>query len=226
MWYPIPPLRRSSSGRISLGVAVLLLILPAGNGLSGESTSRIVPRAESQGLPRIGHSDTVLQFQALRLGPVPASQTIRIFNEMDVGVLQWEIFEDRSWLSASPGNATSNETYVAIWIVNTDASIGHHVGHLVISSDNAVNEPETVWVELDMLCPVALAGDVNQDGRLSQGDIIYLVNHVLRGGPLPVPVWQAGDTNCDETLSQSDIVLLVNHLLRGGPSPCNVCQFF
>jgi hypothetical protein len=185
-----------------------------------------MPHFEASGLPRIGRSDTVIHFQAYRLGSVPSPFQMKIFNEEDVGVLQWDIFEDRSWLSASPGSATGNETDVAVWIVNTDAQLGHHTAHLVIQSDNAVNSPETVWVEVDMLCPVPITGDANHDGRLSQADVIYLVNYVLRGGPLPVPVWQAGDANCDEALTQSDIIVIVNHLLRAGPSPCNVCQFF
>lgn len=225
MLQPILPLRQSHPGRLCLWVATLFLALP-GPGRSDDEPSRVVPHFEAQGLPRIGRSDTVVQIQAERLGPIPSPVYIKIFNESDVGVLQWDIFEDRSWLSASPGYNTSNETDVAIWIVNTDASLGRHTGRLIINSENAINAPETVWVELDMLCPVAITGDVNHDGRLSQADIIYLVNHVLRAGPLPIPVWQAGDTNCDEGLSQGDIILLVNHLLRGGPSPCNVCRFF
>jgi hypothetical protein len=184
------------------------------------------PRSVAAGLPRIGHSDTLVQFQALRTGPVPAPRPITIFNAYDAGVLQWSLSADRSWLSASPPNAVSNSTDVAIWIVNTDSPLGRHVGHLVIESSNAVNAPDTVWVQLDVVCPVQVLGDANWDGRLSQADIIYLVNNVLKGGPPPRPVWQAGDVNCDLALSQSDIIGLVNHLMRGGPPPCNVCQFF
>jgi hypothetical protein len=207
-------------------VALILVGLPADQGRSQGREPGQPPGAEAAGLPRIGHSDTVVSFQALRYAPVPPPTTIKIINDYDAGVLQWELFANRSWLSASPPHAWANTTDVAIWIVNTDAPLGRHVGQLVIESANAVNSPDTIWVELDMLCPVQVLGDANWDGRVSQADIIYVVNNVLRGGPQPKPVWQAGDVNCDETLSQSDIIVLVNHLLKGGPPPCNVCQFF
>lgn len=223
MWLPILSVRQSLFRFFPLGVVLGL----AGTPCPAQTPDTRSPSGvEASGLPRIGRSDTVVHFRAERLGPIPAPVMVKIFNESDVGILHWDIFSDRSWISTSPDNANGNETDVAIWIVNTDAGMGHHSAHLVIESNNAVNSPETMWVELDMVCPVPITGDVNDDGRLSQSDIIYMVNHVLRGGPLPVPVWQAGDVNCDETLSQSDIIVLVNHLLRGGPSPCNVCQFF
>lgn len=226
MLFPILPVRQSHAGPLRLCAVALFFGLLAASGRSEEKPQRAALHFEPVGLPRIGRSDTVISFQAKRLGPVPAPVMVTIFNESDVGVLQWNIFEDRSWLSTSPNTATANETDVLIWIVNTNAPLGHHTGRLMIESENAVNTPETIWVELDMICPVQISGDVNQDDRLSQADIIFLVNHVLRGGPLPRPVWQAGDVNCDETLTQSDIIVLVNHLLRAGPSPCNVCQFF
>ena len=208
------------------GPAVLVLCLPAWAGQSEDRVSSDDASALASGLPRIGHSDTVLQIEALRFAPVPPATNLTIVNDYDAGVLDWSIFVDRSWLSATPAGAVSNSTDVAIWITNTDAELGRHTGHLIIRSSNAVNTPDTVWVLLDMLCPVQVLGDANYDGRLSQADIIYVVNHVLRGGPPPRPVWQAGDINCDEIVTQSDIIALVNHLLRAGPSPCNVCQFF
>ncbi len=209
-----------------MGAVLLVLCLPAWAGESADRALEGVTPAAPAGLPRIGHSDTLVQIEALRYAPVPPAVNFAIVNDYDAGVLDWKVFVDRSWLSVSPAGAVSNSTDVAIWIVNTDAALGRHVGHIVIGSENAVNAPDTVWVQLDMLCPVQVLGDANFDNRLSQADIIYVVHHVLRGGPPPRPVWQAGDINCDEVLSQSDIIALVNHLLRAGPPPCNVCQFF
>lgn len=204
---------------------MLVVCLPA---WAGESADRVFDRAPAlaAGLPRIGHTDTLIEIEALRFAPVPPAINFAIINGYDAGVLDWEVSVDRSWLSVTPARAASNSTDVAIWIVNTDAELGRHVGHLVIESSNAVNAPDTVWVQLDMLCPVQVLGDANNDGRLSQADIVYVVNHVLRGGLPARPVWQAGDINCDEVVTQSDIIALVNHLLKGGPPPCNACQFF
>ena len=127
---------------------------------------------------------------------------------------------------SSMASSRITETEVSVWLVDTQEQLGTHKARLFIYSSNAVNEPETVWVELTMHCPVQITGDVNNDGFVNQGDIIYMINHVLRAGPNPKPLREAGDVNCDAALNQSDIIYLVNNVLRAGPSPCNVCQFF
>jgi hypothetical protein len=63
-----------------------------------------------------------------------------------------------------------------------------------------------------------LFGDVNGDGSIDLGDVVYLVNYLWRGGPPPDP-YQAGDANCDGTITISDIVYLVNYLFYGGSAP-------
>jgi len=73
-------------------------------------------------------------------------------------------------------------------------------------------------------CPVVLTGDVNVDGVLTSADIIYMVNHVFKGGPAPLPCSAAGDVNCDGSLTSADIIYLVNHVFKGGPPPCDVCR--
>jgi hypothetical protein len=72
-------------------------------------------------------------------------------------------------------------------------------------------------------CPVIATGDANQDGIVNSTDIIYLVNYVLKGGPLPLLCAAVGDANCDEQVNSTDIIYLVNYVLKGGPAPCDVC---
>lgn len=178
----------------------------------------------SAGLPRIGTTDTVIYIEVKAGGPIPTPVDIKIVNESDIGVLQWSIYEDRFWLAASPVSASSNERDVQIYLTTTNITMGNRTGHLVISSSNAVNEPETVTVFLQILCPIDITGDCNVDGNITQADIIYLIQHLLRGGPFPIPLAEAGDVNCDGTLALSDVIYLVNHVLKGGPSPCNACS--
>ncbi len=64
-----------------------------------------------------------------------------------------------------------------------------------------------------------LRGDANEDGQVSIGDVIFLINYLFRGGPPPNPI-QAGDANCDGKVSIGDIIYLINYLFRGGPPPC------
>jgi len=62
------------------------------------------------------------------------------------------------------------------------------------------------------------AGDVNKDGKVNLGDIIYLVNYVFKGGPAPNPIW-LGDANGDGSSNLGDIIFLVNYVFKGGPGP-------
>jgi hypothetical protein len=63
-----------------------------------------------------------------------------------------------------------------------------------------------------------LRGDVNGDGIINVGDIVYLVSYLYRDGPAPDPLW-VGDANCDYIINVGDIVYLVSYLYRGGPPP-------
>ncbi|HVP37412.1 MAG TPA: metallophosphoesterase [Terriglobales bacterium] len=64
-----------------------------------------------------------------------------------------------------------------------------------------------------------LLGDSNSDGAVNLADIIYLVNYLFKGGPVPLPLLDAGDSNCDSKVNVADIVYLVAYLFKGGPAP-------
>ncbi|MGB8658337.1 MAG: S8 family serine peptidase [Candidatus Zixiibacteriota bacterium] len=59
-------------------------------------------------------------------------------------------------------------------------------------------------------------GDANGDGLVNAGDLVYILNYIFRGGPLPDPP-SAGDANGDCVINSGDIVYLVNYLFRVGP---------
>ena len=60
-------------------------------------------------------------------------------------------------------------------------------------------------------------GDPNDDGIVTSADIIYMVNHVFKGGPGPIPDESAGDVNCDGIVTSSDIIFMVNYIFKSGP---------
>jgi hypothetical protein len=62
-------------------------------------------------------------------------------------------------------------------------------------------------------------GDVNETGTINSADIIYLVNHVFKGGPPPTCSPTAGDVNCSGTTNSADVIFLVNFVFKGGPPP-------
>lgn len=65
---------------------------------------------------------------------------------------------------------------------------------------------------------VVKCGDANGDGSLTVSDVVYLVNYLFKGGPVPKP-YEAGEANCDGKITVSDVVYLVNYLFKGGPPP-------
>ncbi len=69
---------------------------------------------------------------------------------------------------------------------------------------------------------VYLPGDATGNRLVDIVDIIYLVNYVFKGGPVPVHA-VAGDVNGDCTLNLSDIIFLVNYVYKGGAMPFPGC---
>jgi hypothetical protein len=84
------------------------------------------------------------------------------------------------------------------------------------------NEISPIHTEIEYcvhISPWDYRGDVNNDGIVNIGDVVYLVSYLYRGGPAPVPTLSEGDVNCDGIVNVGDIVFLVSYLYRGGPVP-------
>jgi hypothetical protein len=65
-------------------------------------------------------------------------------------------------------------------------------------------------------------GDVNYDGDINIGDLVYLIGYIFKGGAPPYSL-TAADVNCDGKLNFTDVIYLVEYLFRGGPVPCADC---
>ncbi len=60
-----------------------------------------------------------------------------------------------------------------------------------------------------------VCGDVNNDGVINIGDVVYLLNYLFRQPwPPPVPHMCVGDVNNDDVVDIGDIVYLLNYLYR------------
>ncbi len=65
-------------------------------------------------------------------------------------------------------------------------------------------------------------GDPDWDGKLSIGDVTYLVAWMFTGGPGPIPERIAGDSSCDGVVNIGDITHMVTVLFQGNALPaCN-----
>jgi len=63
-----------------------------------------------------------------------------------------------------------------------------------------------------------MTGDVNEDGVIDFGDMVYLINYLFKGGPPPISLL-SGDANCDGNVNGGDVVYLINYVIKSGPPP-------
>jgi hypothetical protein len=68
-----------------------------------------------------------------------------------------------------------------------------------------------------------VCGDVNNDGIVALGDVVWLVAYLYRSGPAPIPMECVGDVNNDDIVNLGDLVWLVAYLYRSGPAPNPNC---
>jgi DNA-binding beta-propeller fold protein YncE len=66
-------------------------------------------------------------------------------------------------------------------------------------------------------------GDINGDGIVNVGDIVYLITYLFRNGAAPQPVLCAADVNADAVVDLGDVVFLINYLYAGGSAPIDTC---
>ena len=61
-------------------------------------------------------------------------------------------------------------------------------------------------------------GDLNGNGQVNTGDIVFLVQHIHGSGQPPVPPGNP-DANCDGVIDSFDIDFFISRIFRNGPSP-------
>lgn len=61
-------------------------------------------------------------------------------------------------------------------------------------------------------------GDLNSDGFIDIGDVVFSINYLYKSGPAPDPL-EIGDCNCDGVVNLGDVVYLINYLFKGGAPP-------
>ncbi|MEE9441918.1 MAG: dockerin type I domain-containing protein [candidate division Zixibacteria bacterium] len=75
-------------------------------------------------------------------------------------------------------------------------------------------------------CFGELPGDANSDGNHDIGDAVYIINHVFKNGPAPVPYdGLNGDANCDCKVDVGDAVYMIAHIFKDGPGPCDCAEW-
>lgn len=68
-------------------------------------------------------------------------------------------------------------------------------------------------------CPCcSVAGDANNDGSVSIGDVTYLISLIFSSGPAPQCV-DAADADGSNTINIGDVTYLIARIFSGGPAP-------
>jgi photosystem II stability/assembly factor-like uncharacterized protein len=129
------------------------------------------------------------------------------------------------------GGATDRSDHASFWDYNFPAILGiedfddfnayyHTTGDRVSAFDTSyyVDFTKAAVAGISILADPFIIGDVNGNGAVEPGDVVYLINYLFRNGPLPDPP-QAGDCNCDGSVEPGDVVYLINYLFRDGDPP-------
>lgn len=87
----------------------------------------------------------------------------------------------------------------------------------VYKYSNAFTSWEQSGLPFASTCCV-VPGDANDDGSTNNGDAVFIVSYVFRGGQQPVCFPQA-DPNNDGLINIGDAIYLINYIFKGGPPP-------
>jgi C1A family cysteine protease len=88
-------------------------------------------------------------------------------------------------------------------------------------SDNPPRK-DTAWIVIIINEPLPVCGDVNDNGTVESGDVVYIINYIFGGGP-PPETDEIVDVNCDGKVNLVDVIYLINYIFRFGPVPCADC---
>lgn len=133
---------------------------------NGDSTATVDMGAFEFARANIVHNPAQFTFFVSRPGFDSEPQSLYISNS-GAGQLNWEITFGCSWLHADPNSGSSTENPVQVLLTTDTSSLtwGSYSCQLTISSPDAVNTPQTVQVDLNII-----KADFDADGDVDAGD--------------------------------------------------------
>lgn len=118
---------------------------------------------------------------------------------------------DVDWTSINGGGELAS--------TSTNYKIRASTAQSVIGESQSTNYKMGIgfWFGPGLYC-TSRPGDANGVGGINLTDVIYMVNHVFKSGPQPVPKCR-GDANGNGIVNLTDIIYLVNRVFKSGPQP-------
>jgi hypothetical protein len=129
----------------------------------------------------------------------------------DYATIKYDPSGNRLWLVRFDGGSPLSRD-VATGIA-TDAQ-----GNIYVTGSSQDSTGHADCVTIKYLPSTFFRGDANGDDKVTVSDVVYEINYLFKGGPLPDPLI-SGDTNCDGKVTIADAVFLINYLFKGGTPP-------
>ena len=128
-----------------------------------------------------------------------------------------------TWSLVSPSNLPTGLTLTPEGVISGVPSLASTFKFTVMAQDNAI---VTTRMEREITLvvnqPLRPDGDMNADGFVTSGDVVFLVNYVFKAGPAPAPL-SFGDLDLSCSITAADIIYLVNFVFKSGPQPLGSC---
>jgi hypothetical protein len=105
--------------------------------------------------------------------------------------------------------------YNSKFFCNQNYGFAHYAEYWNVVTYNLYGDPSLVREGTE---PTTLRGDVNTNGVIDIGDVVYLITFLYKSGSPPNPLL-AGDVNCSGAVELGDVVFLITYLYKNGPPP-------
>jgi hypothetical protein len=135
----------------------------------------------------------------------------------------WQLITKNCWQDDSAGYDISLLMTPGLISLSPDSS--HLESFIIFGVDTTQHLIGPSWWRPMLSFCGFYRGDVNQEGVLDVGDLVYLINYLYRSGDDPLPFADQGDLNGDDVVEIADIVFLINYLYRSGPTPRDAQRF-
>lgn len=147
-------------------------------------------------------------------GPTPPA-VLGIHNKYG-GCMEWELIDSIPWLYPIllSGDVPSGLSFN---LNSAGFPFGEYEDTLLVVAPSASNSPRKISVLMRVW---RFHGDDDYDGIIMIADLVYLVDFMFNGGPVPQPEYRVGDLTCDEFINIADLVYMVEYMFGGGPIPC------